>query len=106
MGQNFNDISIDVVRAENWKREVEAELDSVDRLLKEVSKVCQTIPGEDDVFMNTLYDIGTELNEKWSLLGKGFKKTMEDLGSIIEKYKDSINKKLEELKEYKGKIGL
>lgn len=106
MGNNGYDVDFDVMKVANWKREVQNELDSVDTLLRQVADVCSEIPGENDTFMNTLYDIGTGLSNAWTSLSKGFKSVGDALDNIVEEYKNKVTAKVDELNSFKSKIGL
>ena len=98
-------LSIDTVRAALWKREVDAELQAVDELLRKVADVCQEIPGEDDTLMNTIYEVGTNLGETWTKLGTTFKEVQENCETIIRTVEDVGGRSIEAVDKYKGTIG-
>lgn len=99
------DLNMDTVKAENWKREVDAELDSVDVLLKKVAELCQETLGEDDTMMQVIYNVGTELSTTWTTLGNTLKEVQGEFGNIIKTVSDVVETGKEKMEKYRSNIG-
>lgn len=105
MPSNY-DTNIDIERAKNLKREIEAEFANVSALLVKVANECNAAPGEDDTVLIAVEQAGKELDEAWKNLAKGFESAMETLGKIISNFADWVENKVEEINEFRSKKSL
>lgn len=97
------DVDFNAQRAEDWKREVDNELDAVDRLLLEVAQVSSTVPGENDTIFNGIYEVCQKLDQSWREMSKTFKDVASKLDEAISSYKNLILQKKQEIEELKSK---
>ena len=96
------DIDFDQIKAMNWKREVDAEIVLVDRLLQNVGKECEQIAGDDDTFMKKFYEIGQTVQTSWKKLCNGFMDVAETLSEVAKEYQQGVSEKIDELDRFKG----
>lgn len=89
-------LNFEVAKANAWSRKVESEFQEIDRLLSQVTECIQTNKAEEDPIIKTIYDVGTEMQGKWSELKTGFDSAIScfnEIGSIISSgIEDSVEK--------------
>ena len=96
------DTRFDEAKAKAWATEVEAELQQVEVLLKEVAEECATQPYEDDTIMNTLHQTGVALGTAWGELGKQFADTISNMFSLISTIASFVAKAAEAVASWAG----
>lgn len=98
------DNQIRIEEARQLKIDIENEFAQVDQLLNQVADCCSADPAEDDTIMQKIDEVGKFMDEKYKEMKKAFDKAMDALGDIINEMGKWIQKRMEELEEYKSKI--
>lgn len=101
---NGFDKSFDAEKAAAWKMEVDAEFDSVDRLLQQVHQSLTSVPGEGDTWMEAMDKIGKVENDAWQQMKSDFKQVSKLLGEIFDSNKKFISEGVQKLQDDMGKL--
>ena len=99
------ELSFRMARAEQWKADVEREVDRVNKLLDLVAKELQTQPYEDDTIMMGLKKTGDALESAFNTLNQNFSNAINGLDDIMAEWSKTLNKILNDLAEAARKIG-
>lgn len=99
------DISIEVVQAQHWIKEVQTELEEVRSLLGKVSDEITTPAGEDDAIMKGIEQTGRTLSSVWEVMCNGFKEACDLIGGAIKKIADSADQVVEDIEAVRSRIG-
>lgn len=95
------DISIEVLKAQNWIKRVKEEIGDTERTLGEVRALASTPVGEDDTIVNCLKATGNLMEDAWTKTTGTFKKAWDTLEDGINKLAQSgqqIQENFENLK--------
>ena len=96
----------DCAGAQRWKEKVDAELDEVASLLKEISQLCVTIPGEDDTIYMAIDKLASVENEAWEKLTNTFKEVSTKTGEIISSWGKGVSDAFEKIQKRIEDFGL
>ena len=99
------DISIDEAKVKIWMDDVNAELDAVEVILKNVNMSLTTVAGEDDSIMNGIYNVGKAMETAWTTMSKNFKNAQSKIWKAIAKIVSSAQSVIEDTNTLKSKIG-
>lgn len=89
----------DCAGAQRWKEKVDAELDEVASLLKEISQLRITIPGEDDPIFMAIDKLASVENEAWEKLTNTFKEVSTKTGEIISSWGKGVSDAFEKIQK-------
>ena len=89
----------DCAGAQRWKEKVDAELDEVASLLKEISQLRITIPGEDDTIYMAIAKLAEVENEAWEKLTNTFKEVSSKTGEIISSWGKGVSDAFEKIQK-------
>lgn len=96
----------DCAGAQRWKEKVDAELDEVASLLKEISQLRITIPGEDDTIYMAIAKLAEVENEAWEKLTNTFKEVSVKTGEIISSWGKGVSDAYEKIQKRIEDFGL
>ena len=96
----------DCAGAQRWKEKVDAELDEVASLLKEISQLRITIPGEDDTIYMAIAKLAEVENEAWEKLTNTFKEVSTKTGEIISSWGKGVIDSFEKIHKRLEDFGL
>lgn len=96
----------DCAGAQRWKEKVDAELDEVASLLKEISQLRITIPGEDDTIYMAIAKLAEVENEAWEKLTNTFKEVSTKTGEIISSWGKGVSDAFEKIQKRLEDFGL
>lgn len=96
----------DCAGAQRWKEKVDAELDEVASLLKEISQLSVTIPGEDDPIYMAIAKLAEVENEAWEKLTNTFKEVSTKTGEIISSWGKGVSDAFEKIQKRVEDFGL
>ena len=96
----------DCAGAQRWKEKVDAELDEVASLLKEISQLRITIPGEDDTIYMAIDKLASVENEAWEKLTNTFKEVSTKTGEIISSWGKGVSDAFEKIQKRIEDFGL
>ncbi len=98
------DMQFDEVRINEWKQDIDTEIEQVSRLLNEVWDELTRDPIEGDTVLKTIYDMGTKLESLWKDLNSTFKKVQEVATSMFQKFMRAISETAEKVAEATGQM--
>lgn len=98
------EISIEEYQAKKWIREVETELELVDRTLKNVTNACSSVVTEEDDIMKGIEQAGTKMREVWEPMCKEFKRAAEQIDGVIQKVAQTAKELLDNVRNIKKQI--
>ena len=98
------DISIEVVKAQNWIKRVKEEIGITERTLGEVRTLCSSPVGEDDTIVMCLEESGKMMEDAWSQTTGTFKKAWNLLEEGIDKLAQSGQEIQEGFESLKAEI--
>ena len=99
------DISIDEAKAKIWMDDVNAEIEAVRNLLKQVNTANCTVAGSDDTIMDGIYNVGTALESSWTRMCNSFDEAQEKVAETISHISKTVINVLEDIDSIKSKIG-
>lgn len=99
------DISIDEARARQWIEDVNVEIENVEAVLKRVAEVSTTVPGEDDVIMNSIESTCRALSDFWGTMCSGFKKASKSIANVVDTINNATEKILDDINSVHSRIG-
>lgn len=102
---SVEELSFKVESAKQWRKDVEAELEQVNAVLKLVKEEVETQPYEDDTIMVGLKKTGEALGKSFEILNKNFMKAVAGITDIAAEWTKTISKILSSLSEAARKIG-
>ena len=77
------DIKIDAGKATRWIKTVREEIESVDKTLDDMKKVCKTFPGEGDTVFLLIEKTGGMLEDTWNMATNAYKDAWEKVEAGI-----------------------
>ena len=86
----MSEMKFDEARIAAWKREIDAEFDAVEIILRDVSEEVRRDPIEGDPVLEGIYNAGTKLEEAWGKLKTVFHEVSELADSLFSKTKKAI----------------
>jgi len=98
------DRKIDQAKANAWIKDVKEEINSVEKLLKEVGNVCNEMPGDTDTFVQMLEKTAGYLNTAWDRTTSGFKNAWEKIDDVLKDIGRAGEKVAEKIEEYNRKV--
>lgn len=98
------EISIEEYQAKKWIREVETELELVDRTLKNVTNACSSVVTEEDDIMKGIEQAGTKMREVWEPMCNEFKRAAEQIDGAIQKVAKTAKELLDNVRNIKKQI--
>ena len=101
---SVEDNQMKIEESRQLKLDIENEFVLVDQLLRQVSEFCCSDPVGDDPIMLAIDEIGKTMQEKFEDMKKVFDQTMDAFGEVINQMAKWLQKRLDELNEYKSKI--
>lgn len=101
---SVEDNQMKIEESRQLKLDIENEFALVDQLLRQVSEFCCSGPVGDDPIMQAIDEIGKTMNEKFEDMKKVFDQAMDAFGEVINQMAKWLQKRLDELNEYKSKI--
>lgn len=102
---NAEELSFKVESAKQWQKDVEAEFQRVDALLKQVAEELKTQPYEDDTIMMGLKQTGEALAAAFETLSKNFMSAVNGLTDIVNEWSKTLTNILSAIAEAAQKIG-
>lgn len=102
---SVDELSYKVERANQWKEDVEAEIEQVTAILKMVGEEVETQPYEDDTIMVGLKEMGHALQVTFDTLNKNFTEAVSRITEITDEWKKTISNILAALAENVKKFG-
>lgn len=89
------DISFKEVEAKMWADDVDAEVEAVEQILKNVTTALTTMTTNEtaDTIMSGIYNVGSAMESAWSVLCNTFKKVTSEY--VRESIKRVVNKAVE-----------
>lgn len=98
------DVKIDQAKAVAWVKDVQGEINSVERTLQDVRRVCANAPGENDSIFQMIEKTGNFLEESWNRTTSAFKKAWEKLEEGIKIFGQAGEKVQTAFDDFKKKI--
>lgn len=95
MGYNLN---IDTIKAMNWKRMVDQELEAVERVLDGVYETIQEQPDQEDPLMSMIWNVGNSMADSWNKLTESYKDLQNRFDTAIKYLDDKTLDNVERLK--------
>ena len=96
----------DCAGAQRWKEKVDAELDEVASLLKEITQSLATPPGEDDPICMAVDKLASVENEAWEKLTNTFKEVSAKTGEIISSWGKGVSDAFDKIQKRLDDFGL
>lgn len=98
------DRKIDHAKATAWMKDVKEEINSVEKVLKEVAGVCSEMPGDDDSFVQMIEKTGGFLNTAWDRTTSGFKNAWDKVDDVLKNIGDAGKKVAEKIEEFDRRV--
>ncbi len=100
----MSEMKFDEARINAWKKEIDAEFDAVERVLKDVTDEITRDPFEGDVVMEAFYEAGKKMEESWGELKRVFDSVKDLADSLFANTKRAIQEAREKADAFKSKI--
>ena len=97
IGGKDMDSRIDVQKLEVLKKEIDQELDMVEKLLNEVKDCWMTQPQEDDDVLKAIYNVGNAIDGSWRVMCSSFKQAGDKFSDFINEAKKTISNVVEKV---------
>jgi phage-related protein len=78
------DMKLEAQKATKWVADVKNEIVLVNKVLDEVTKECQTMPGSNDVIFKMIEKTGNMLNDAWTTATNAYKNAWEKVEEGID----------------------
>ena len=99
------DIKMDAQKAAQWTARVKNEIADVNKTLKRVNEVCNTFPGEDDVFIRLIEKTGNMMNTTWDYACNEYQKAWKKVEDGIDNMAKQGQKVAEKIENFVSKFG-
>ncbi len=99
------DISIDEAKAKIWTDDVNAEIEAVRGILKDVNSSLTTVAGSEDKIMQGIYKIGTTMESVWNNMCNKFEESQGKLREALAKIGQAVQQVVDDADSLKNKIG-
>lgn len=77
------DRKIDEAKANAWLKEVKEEIQSVEKVLKEVPSVTADVPGGEDTFIKMLEATNSYMTSAWDKATEGFESAWQKVDDVL-----------------------
>ena len=99
------ELSFKIAKADNWKKDVLQEIDTVNNLLQQFTDEIKVSPEEDDPIMNGLNKTGEALTQSYDTLISNFREAVKGVDQISEKWREALKEILASISTVVRNIG-